>query len=131
VQAERTSAEVVDAATEFVSGLGKEPVRCRDTPGFVVNRILVPLLNDCVRALDDTGVSTEELDAAMRAGASWPIGPCALVDLIGVDVQVRASEALWEALREPRLAPPPRLRRMLEAGDLGRKSGRGFYAYPA
>ena len=130
VQAEHTSPEVLDAATEFVSGLGKEPVRCRDTPGFVVNRILVPLLNDCVRALDDTGVSPEELDAAMRAGASWPIGPCALVDLIGVDVQVRASEALWEALREPRLAPPPRLRRMLEAGDLGRKSGRGFYTCP-
>jgi 3-hydroxybutyryl-CoA dehydrogenase len=129
VRAERTSGDVVDAATEFVRSLGKEPVRCRDTPGFVVNRVLVPLLNDCVRTLDETGVSPEELDTAMRAGASWPIGPCALVDLIGVDVQVRASEALWEALREPRMAPPPRLRRMLEAGELGRKTGRGFYSY--
>ena len=89
---------------------------CTDTPGFVVNRVLIPLLNDCVRVLDEAGVSPEDLDTAMRAGASWPIGPCALVDLIGVDVHVHAAEALWRAFREPRMAPPPRLRRMLEPG---------------
>jgi 3-hydroxybutyryl-CoA dehydrogenase len=131
VVTELADGDVAEAAVAFARAIGKEPVRCPDTPGFVVNRVLVPLLNDCVRALDETGVSPEELDTAMRAGARWPIGPCALVDLIGVDVQVHASEALWGALREPRLAPPPRLRRMLAAGHLGRKTGQGFFRYDA
>ena len=121
--------EVVEAAVELVRRLGKEPIVCTDTPGFVVNRVLIPLLNDCVRVLDEAGVSPADLDTAMRAGASWPLGPCALVDLIGVDVHVHAAEALWRAFRDPRMAPPPRLRRMLEAGQLGRKSGRGFFDY--
>jgi 3-hydroxybutyryl-CoA dehydrogenase len=121
--------EAFEAAFSFAAALGKEPIRCNDTPGFVVNRVLIPVLNDCIRVLDEAGVTPEELDRAMRFGTSWPIGPCALVDLIGVDVHVRAAEALWEALREPRMAPPPRLVRMLEAGHLGRKTGRGFYTY--
>jgi 3-hydroxybutyryl-CoA dehydrogenase len=79
--------------------------------------------------LDQTGVTAEDLDRALRFGLNWPIGPCALIDLIGVDVHVHAAEALWEAYREPRFAPPPRLVRMLQAGHLGRKSGRGFYSY--
>jgi 3-hydroxybutyryl-CoA dehydrogenase len=118
-----------EAAYAFAERIGKEPVRCNDTPGFVVNRILVPALNDCVRVLDEAGVSPEDLDKAMRFGANWPIGPCALIDLIGVDIHVHASEAIWEALREPRFAPPPRLVRMAQAGLLGRKSGRGFFEY--
>jgi len=120
---------VFAAAYSFVGRIGKRPVPCRDTPGFVVNRILIPLLNDCVRSLDETGVSPEDLDTAMTAGLNWPIGPCALLDLIGIDVHVHASEALWEALRESRLAPPPRLVRMAQAGHHGRKSGRGFYVH--
>jgi len=120
---------VFAAAYGFVERIGKRPVPCRDTPGFVVNRILIPLLNDCVRSLDETGVSPEDLDTAMTAGLNWPIGPCALLDLIGIDVHVHASEALWEALRESRIAPPPRLVRMAQAGHLGRKSGRGFYMH--
>jgi len=120
---------IFEAAVGFAGALGKEPVPCNDTPGFVVNRILIPLLNDCVRVLDEAGVGPEEVDRAMTAGARWPIGPCALIDLIGVDVHVHASEALWEAQREPRMAPPPRLVRMLQAGHLGRKSGRGFFDY--
>ena len=129
VRTELSSDEAVDAAVEFARRLGKEPIRCRDTPGFVVNRILIPLLNDCVRVIDEAGVAPEEVDKAMRFGTNWPIGPCALIDLIGVDVHVHASEALWEAFREPRMAPPPRLVRMVQAGLLGRKTGRGFFTY--
>jgi 3-hydroxybutyryl-CoA dehydrogenase len=129
VRTELVDADVYEAAYAFATALGKEPIRCNDTPGFVVNRVLIPLLNDCVRVLDEARVTPEDLDRAMRFGTSWPIGPCALVDLIGVDVHVHASEALWQALREPRMAPPPRLVAMEKAGLLGRKSGRGFYDY--
>jgi 3-hydroxybutyryl-CoA dehydrogenase len=129
VRAQLTADEVVDAAYAFAQRIGKEPIRCNDTPGFVVNRILIPLLNDCVRALDEAGVTPEDLDKAMRFGAGWPMGPCSLVDLVGIDVHVHASEALWEGLREPRMAAPPRLRTMADAGLLGRKSGRGFFDY--
>jgi 3-hydroxybutyryl-CoA dehydrogenase len=123
------SDEAYERAFAFASDLGKEPVRCNDSPGFVVNRILIPLLNDCVRLIDEAGVTPDDLDRAMRFGLNWPIGPCALVDLIGVDIHVHASEALFEALGEPRMAPPARLVRMAEAGELGRKSGRGFFSY--
>jgi 3-hydroxybutyryl-CoA dehydrogenase len=129
VRTELADGEAVDAAFDFAKALGKEPIRCRDTPGFVVNRVLIPVLNDCVRVLDEAGVTPEDLDRAMQLGTSWPIGPCALVDLIGVDVHVHAAEALFEAFREPRMAPPPRLVRMLQAGHLGRKSGQGFFVY--
>ncbi len=129
VRTELTDPAVHDAAYEFAKRIGKEPIRCSDTPGFVVNRVLIPLLNDCVRVLDETGVTPEDLDKAMLHGTRWPIGPCALIDLIGVDIHVHASEALWESLREPRMAPPPRLVAMARAGLLGRKTGRGFYTY--
>jgi 3-hydroxybutyryl-CoA dehydrogenase len=118
-----------DTAYAFAARLGKQPIACSDTPGFVVNRILIPLLNDCVRVIDETRVSPEDVDRAMRFGTSWPIGPCALLDLIGIDVHVHAAEALYDALREPRMAPPPRLVQMAQAGHLGRKSGRGFFEY--
>jgi len=129
VQAELTSDEAVEAAATVGARLGKEVVRCHDTPGFVVNRVLIPLLNDCVRALDEARVTPEALDMAMKNGAGWPMGPCTLVDLVGIDVHVHAAEALYEKLREPRMAPPARLVAMKNAGLLGRKSGRGFYTY--
>jgi 3-hydroxybutyryl-CoA dehydrogenase len=129
VRAQRTSEDVADVAYAFAQRIGKEPIRCNDTPGFVVNRILIPLLNDCVRVLDEAGVSVEDLDKAMRFGAGWPMGPAALVDLVGIDVHVHASEALWQGLRQARIAPPPRLKAMADAGLLGRKSGRGFFVY--
>jgi len=129
VRAELTSDAAMDAAATVGSRLGKEVVRCHDTPGFVVNRVLIPLLNDCLRVLDEARVTPEALDLAMKNGAGWPMGPCTLVDLVGIDVHVHASEALYEKLREPRMAPPPRLVAMKNAGLLGRKSGRGFYAY--
>ncbi|MEZ5101363.1 MAG: 3-hydroxybutyryl-CoA dehydrogenase [Thermoleophilia bacterium] len=121
--------DVYEAAFAFAQAIGKQPIRCNDTPGFVVNRILIPVLNDAVRVLDEAGVTPEDVDLAMKGGCAWPIGPCALIDLIGVDVQVHASEALFEAFREPRMAPPPRLVRMVKAGHLGRKTGQGFFTY--
>src|SRR4051812_10013553 len=129
VRTAHTSDEAFDAAYAFTQAIGKEPVACNDTPGFVVNRILIPLLNDCVRVLDEARVSPDDVDRAMRFGANWPIGPCALIDLIGVDVHVHASEALHGALGEERMAPPERLVEMQREGKLGRKSGRGFYEY--
>jgi len=129
VRAERTADDVFEAAYDLGAKLGKTPIRCTDTPGFVVNRVLIPLLNDCVRVLDEAGVKPEDLDAGMTNGAGWPMGPCALLDLVGADVHVHASEALYEKLREPRMAPPARLVRMLQAGKLGRKTGEGFYRY--
>ena len=124
-----TSDEVFDTAYAFAERIGKEPVACNDTPGFIVNRILIPLLNDCVRVIDEARVSPEDVDRAMTFGANWPIGPCALIDLIGVDVHVHASEALAGTLGEERMEPPPRLRQMLALGKLGRKSGEGFFKY--
>ena len=129
VRAELSSDEAVEMAYGVGERLGKRPIRCHDTPGFVVNRVLIPLLNDCLRVLDEARVTPEDLDTAMTAGAGWPMGPCTLVDLVGIDVHVHASEALYEKLREPRMAPPPRIVAMRNAGLLGRKSGRGFYTY--
>jgi len=114
IRTAHTSDEIFDTAYAFAERIGKEPVACNDTPGFIVNRILIPLLN-----------------RAMRFGVNWPIGPCALIDLIGIDVHVHASEALHAALGEERMAPPERLIQMQQAGHLGRKSGRGFYEYDA
>lgn len=124
-----TSDAAFETAFALAVRIGKTPIACEDTPGFVVNRILIPILNDAVRVLDEGTASAEDIDAAMRLGTGWPIGPLALIDLVGVDVHVHAAEALWEAYREPRFAPPPTLVRMLRAGQLGRKSGQGFYAY--
>jgi 3-hydroxybutyryl-CoA dehydrogenase len=129
VRASTSSDEAVDAAYAWAERAGKQPVRCNDTPGFIVNRILIPLLNDCVRVLDEASVQPDEMDKAMTNGAGWPLGPCALIDLIGVDVHVHASEALHAKLSEPRMAPPERLTQMQREGRLGRKSGRGFYEY--
>jgi 3-hydroxybutyryl-CoA dehydrogenase len=129
VRGRESSDEAVDAAYAWAEQAGKQPVRCNDTPGFIVNRILIPLLNDCVRVLDEAEVAPEELDKAMTNGAGWPMGPCALIDLVGIDVHVHASEALHGKLGEERMAPPERLVRMQQEGTLGRKTGRGFYEY--
>jgi 3-hydroxybutyryl-CoA dehydrogenase len=129
IRAELSSDDAFETAFAFGEKLGKHPIRCHDTPGFVVNRVLIPLLNDCIRVLDEARVTVEDLDTGMKDGAGWPMGPCELVDLVGIDVHVHASDALYEKLREPRMAPPPRLVAMRNAGLLGRKSGRGFYTY--
>jgi 3-hydroxybutyryl-CoA dehydrogenase len=129
VRAQHSSDEAVDRAFDWAQRAGKRPVRCNDTPGFIVNRILIPLLNDCVRVLDEADVTPEDLDTAMTNGAGWPLGPCALVDLVGIDVHVHASEALHAQLGEERMAPPQRLVDMQREGKLGRKTKQGFYSY--
>src|SRR5205807_8846421 len=110
VRAELTADDAFETAYAFGDRLGKTPIRCHDTPGFVVNRVLIPLLNDCVRVLDEARVTPEDLDAGMKGGAGWPMGPCELVALVGIDVHGHASAAPYDKLHEPRMAPPPRLR---------------------
>jgi 3-hydroxybutyryl-CoA dehydrogenase len=129
VRAPKSSDDAVRAAYAWAERAGKQPVNCNDTPGFIVNRILIPLLNDCVRVLDEADIRPDDMDKAMTNGAGWPMGPCALIDLIGVDVHVHASEALHGKLHEDRMAPPELLVAMRAEGRLGRKSGRGFYEY--
>jgi 3-hydroxybutyryl-CoA dehydrogenase len=129
VRARRSTEDAVRTAYAWAERAGKRPIVCDDTPGFVVNRILIPLLNDCVRVLDEAGVTPEDLDTAMTNGAGWPMGPCALVDLVGIDVHVHASEALHARLGEDRMAPPERLLELQRQGRLGRKTGAGFYTY--
>ncbi len=129
VRTEVAADDAYETAYAFAERLGKTPIRCHDTPGFVVNRVLIPLMNDCVRVLDEARITAEDLDTGMKHGAGWPMGPCELLDLIGIDIHVHASEALYDALREPRMAPPARLVRMAQAGLLGRKTGHGFFAY--
>ncbi len=129
IRGELTSGAAFDTAYAFAEHIGKDPIACDDTPGFVVNRILIPVLNDAVQVLEEGTASAEDIDKGMRLGTGWPIGPLALIDLIGIDVHVHVCEALWNAYREPKFAPPPRLVRMTKAGLLGRKSGQGFYTY--
>lgn len=129
VRGQLTDEAVAQQAFAFAKAIGKDPILCHDTPGFVVNRVLIPVLNDAVRVIDEARVSPEDLDKACRYGLGWPLGPCALIDLIGVDVQVHASEALFEGFREARMAAPPRLVSMVNAGLLGRKTGQGFFRY--
>jgi len=128
IRAEHSSDEAVNAAYDWAEQAGKQPVRCNDTPGFIVNRVLVPTLNECIRLLDE-GITPEDLDKAMTMGVGWPMGPCALVDLVGVDIHIHAAEAMYEATGDERAKPPERLREMAAAGHLGRKTGQGFYEY--
>ena len=129
VRTERSDERVVDTAYAWAEAAGKQPVRCNDTPGFIVNRILIPLLNDCIRVLDEADVSPEDLDKAMTNGAGWPMGPCALVDLVGIDIHVHASEALHAKIPDERMRPPQRLLELEQQGKLGRKTGEGFFRY--
>jgi 3-hydroxybutyryl-CoA dehydrogenase len=129
VRAELSAADAVERAVELARSMGKQPIVCGDTPGFVVNRMLIPVLNEAVRGYEQGIASAEDIDLGMRAGTSWPIGPLALLDLIGIDTYVHVCNALWDAFHEPQFAAPPRLVRMARAGMLGRKSGRGFYDY--
>jgi 3-hydroxybutyryl-CoA dehydrogenase len=122
-----TSQATFDAALGFARSLGKETVAARDTAGFVVNRLLVPYLLDAVRALEQGAGSTAEIDAAMKLGCGHPMGPLTLLDFVGLDTALRIGEILFDEFREPRMAPPPLLRRMVAAGLVGRKGGRGFY----
>lgn len=124
-----TSDDTFRCATDFAAALGKEAVATVDKPGFVVNRLLSPYLMDAVRALEEGIGTVEDIDKAMRLGCGYPMGPFTLLDLVGLDSALHAADALYQEFRTPRFAPPTLLRRMVRAGFLGRKSGRGFYTY--
>jgi 3-hydroxybutyryl-CoA dehydrogenase len=124
-----TDEKSVLAAAEWVRALGKAPVRTKDSTGFIVNRLLVPYLLDAVRAYESGLATIEDIDQAMKLGCGYPMGPFTLLDLVGLDTALYVAEVMFEEFREPRYAPPPLLKRMVLAGYLGRKSGRGFYTY--
>jgi len=116
-------------AWEWVRAIGKTPVAVKDSTGFIVNRLLVPYLLEAVRLLESGGASMEDIDQAMKLGCGYPMGPFTLLDLLGLDTAMFVAEVMFEEFREPRYAPPPLLKRMVLAGQLGRKTGRGFYDY--
>jgi 3-hydroxybutyryl-CoA dehydrogenase len=129
IRAITSSDETVEAALTFADSCGKSPIEVRDVAGFVVNALLFPYLNSAVRLLERGVASQDDIDAAMKAGANMPMGPFALIDLVGVDVTVAILDALYAENPDPFLQPAQHLRRMLSAGRLGRKSGQGFYDY--
>jgi 3-hydroxybutyryl-CoA dehydrogenase len=121
--------EVVAAATTFGERLGKTPVLVKDRTGFVVNRLLVPYLLEAIRALEEGLASAEDIDRAMQLGCGYPMGPFALLDYVGLDTTLYIAGIMYDEFRQPQHAAPPLLKRMVLAGHLGRKSGRGFYRY--
>jgi 3-hydroxybutyryl-CoA dehydrogenase len=126
-----TEEATVKAATEWVGAVGKTPVQAKDATAFIVNRLLVPYLLDAIRVYEGGLASLEDIDAAMKLGCGYPMGPFTLLDLVGLDTAMYVAEVMFEEFREPRYAPPPLLKRMVMAGRLGRKTGRGFYTYAA
>ena len=125
-----SSDDTVERAATFASTqLGKTVVHAKDRAGFIVNKLLVPYIIDAIVMYEEGFASKEDIDAGMVNGANYPMGPLALSDLIGIDTMLFVAESLFEEFREARFAPPPLLRRMVEAGLLGRKTGRGFYDY--
>ena len=125
----QTSAETVAAAERLAQRIGKTPVKVRNGPGFVVNRLLCPMINEAVFALGEGLATAAEIDEAMKLGANHPIGPLALGDLIGLDVELAIMQVLFEGFKDPKYRPAPLLVEMVEAGYLGRKTGRGFFSY--
>jgi 3-hydroxybutyryl-CoA dehydrogenase len=125
-----TSAETAAVAREFASRqLGKHVIASQDRAGFIVNALLIPYLLSAIRMLESGFATADDIDAGMMQGCAHPMGPLALADLIGLDTTMAVAESLYEEFKEPLYAPPPLLARMVEAGLLGRKTGRGFYVY--
>jgi len=124
-----TTDAVMAACREYALSLGKEPITCPDTPAFVVNKLLIPYLLDAVRMVQDGIASPEDVDKAMVYGCGYPMGPITLLDYVGLDTTCHAADVMYEEFREPKYAAPVLLRRMVQAGRWGRKTGRGFYSY--
>jgi 3-hydroxybutyryl-CoA dehydrogenase len=129
VRALDTSDKTVAAATQFAERLGKHAIETKDRSGFIVNFLLTPYLMAAVRMFEEGFASREDIDAAMKLGAGHPMGPLTLCDFIGLDVLNAVCESLYEEFKRPEYAPPPLMKRMIAAGRLGRKSGKGFYDY--
>ncbi len=121
--------ETIAAVTAFAEACGKAPVEVKDRAGFIVNALLFPYLNNAVKLLENATASRDHIDEAMKGGCNFPMGPLALLDLVGLDTSVAILDALYDEFRDPNYAVAPALRRMVAAGHLGRKSGRGFYDY--
>jgi 3-hydroxybutyryl-CoA dehydrogenase len=126
-----TDEAAVRQVTEWVRAVGKVPVQAKDATAFIVNRLLVPYLLDAIRVYEGGLASLEDIDQAMKLGCGYPMGPFTLLDLVGLDTTLYVAEVMFEEFREPRYAPPPLLKRMVMAGHLGRKTGKGFYTYDA
>jgi 3-hydroxybutyryl-CoA dehydrogenase len=124
-----SSDETIAEAQAFAEACGKEPVEVADRAGFIVNALLFPYLNNAVRMLEAGTATRDDIDTAMKGGCNFPMGPLALLDLVGLDTSVAILDALYQEFRDPNYAAVPRLRRMVAAGHLGRKSGQGFYDY--
>lgn len=124
-----TSEETEQRAIEFVRALGKEPIRAKDSSGFVVNLLLIPYMLDAINALESNVASVEDIDKGMQLGAGHPMGPFTLLDFVGLDTAYKIAEIMFAEYRDQRYAPPPLLKRMVLAGMLGKKSGKGFYDY--
>lgn len=124
-----TSSESFDTVYEFAKSLGKTPVKCGDTTGFIVNRLLVPYLLDCIRQLENGLATVEDIDNALKLGLGYPMGPFTLLDFVGLDTTLYIADIMFEEFKEHKYAAPPLMRRMVHAGYLGRKSGKGFYDY--
>jgi 3-hydroxybutyryl-CoA dehydrogenase len=124
-----TTAEVAATARQLARSLGKVPVTCGDRAGFIVNALLFPYLNDAVRMLEAHYASADDIDTAMKVGAALPMGPFALLDVVGLDVSLAIQRSLYEEFREPGFAPAPLLEQLVTAGRLGRKTGKGFRDY--
>ncbi len=125
----RTNEDRLEHARKFAESLGKTAIVCQDKPGFIVNRILIPYINDSIHALSEGVASAEDIDKAMKLGANMPIGPLALADLVGLDVALAAGEALYQEFEDSKFRVSPLLKQMVRAGKLGRKTGEGFYKY--
>ena len=123
------SDETIAAVTEFATGCGKAPVEVKDRAGFIVNALLFPYLNNAVRMLENATATRDDIDTAMKGGCNFPMGPLALLDLVGLDTSLSILDALYDEFRDPNYAAVPALRRMVTAGQLGRKSKQGFYDY--
>ncbi len=124
-----TSDETIAEVRAFAEACGKSPVEVKDRAGFIVNHLLFPYLNNAVRMLENGTASRDDIDSAMKGGANFPMGPFALLDLVGLDTSLSILDALYDEFRDPNYAATPMLRRMVSAGHLGRKSGTGFYEY--
>ena len=129
IRALTTSDETYQTVFAFAESLGKEPITAPDRPGFIVNRLLVPYLLDAIRAYENGLGALEDIDKGMTLGCGYPMGPFTLLDFVGLDTTYFIANIMFEEFREPAYAPPPLLKRMVLAGRLGRKSGRGFYKY--
>jgi len=129
VQALTTSPETIATLREFITSLGKTGVLCKDSPGFIVNRLMVPYLLGAIRALEEGVATVEEIDTAVKLGLRHPMGPFELIDYTGLDINLHVANVFFDEFKDPSVAPPALLKRMVLAGRLGTKVGRGFYEY--